>query len=258
VGRGAAPDQNFAKLALVKGKNKLLIKICNGGGEFGYYFLAKEAEMAGSGGPPFVDVSEKAGLGPDGLAGRDKGDHLLVADFNGDGRADILYSAGTGILLRNTPAGFTEDRGTLKYTCGGVTPAAGDFDGDGKLDLFIPQLGGGGKLYKNNGDWKFTDVTAQAGDLAKFAGHACGASFVDLGKTGKPDLLVACMAGSNHYFRNQGNGKFGEASKDIGLDRTILNSRAVAFGDVNKDGTVDIIFNNEGQDPFILLGDPKK
>jgi hypothetical protein len=38
----------------------------------------------------------------------------------------------------------------------------------------------------------------------------------------------------------------------------VLNSRAVAGGDVNKDGVVDIVFNNEGQDPFILLGDPNR
>ncbi len=257
VGRGAAPDQAFVKLPLQKGKNALLMKICNGGGPTGFYFAAKEAEMAGAGGPPFTDVSEKMGLGPDGLAGREKGDHLLVADFNGDNRPDVLYSAGTGIFLRNTPNGFTEDRGSVKYKAGGVAPTAADMDGDGKIDLFIPQAGGG-KLYRNDGNWKFTDITAESGDLAKFAGHATSAAWVDLGKKGKPDLLVGCMGGANKLFRNLGGGKFKDATADVGFDRKVLNSRAVAIGDVNKDGAMDVIFNNEGQDPFILLGEATK
>jgi FG-GAP-like repeat len=257
VGRGAAPDQAFVKLPLKKGKNALLMKICNGGGPTGYYFLAKEAEIAGPAGTPFIDVSDKLGLGPDGLASREKGDHLLVADFNGDGRPDILYSAGTGIFLRNTPNGFTEDRGSVKYKAGGVTPAAADMDGDGKIDLFIPQADGG-KLYRNDGNWKFTDITAESGDLAKFTGHATSAAWVDFGKKGKPDLLIGCMGGANRLFRNLGGGKFKDATAEVGLDRKVLNSRGVAFGDVNKDGALDIIFNNEGQDPFILLGEASK
>lgn len=257
VGRGAAPDQAFVKLPLVKGKNRLLLKICNGGGPSGFYFAAKEVEAAGGGGPPFTDVTDKAGLGLDGLAGRDKGDHLLVADFNGDNRPDILYSAGTGIFLRNTPNGFTEDRGSIKYKSGGVIPAPGDFDGDGDLDLFVPQAGGG-KLFRNDGNWKFTDITAESGDLSKFTGNGTGAAWVDLYKKGKPDLLIGCLGGANRYFRNLGGGKFEDQSAKIGLDRSVHNSRAVAVGDVNKDGVTDVVFNNEGQDPFILLGDPNR
>jgi hypothetical protein len=257
VSRGAAPDQSFAKLELKKGKNQLLLKICNGQGEFGFYFLAKEADMAGASGPPFIDVSEKMGLGPDGLASRDKGDYLLVADFNGDGRPDVLYCAGTGIFLRNTPNGFTEDRGAIKFKTGGVVPAAADMDGDGKIDLFIPQPGGG-KLYRNEGNWKFTDITAESGDLAKFSGHATSAAWVDFAKKGKPDLLIACLGGPNRLYRNLGGGKFKDATAEVGLDRRVMNSRAVAFGDVNKDGALDIIFNNEGQEPFIILGEPTK
>ena len=256
VGRGAAPDQAHVKLPLQKGKNQLLMKICNGGGPSGFYFAAKEVEMAGGGGPPWVDVTDKAGLGADGLAGRDKGDHLLVADLNGDNRPDILYSAGTGILLRNTPNGFTEDRGSVKYKAGGVIPSAADMDGDGDLDLFVPQAGGS-KLYRNDGNFKFVEVT-DSGDLAKFTGQATSAAWVDLYKKGKPDLLVACLGGTNRYFRNLGGGKFQDLSAQIGLDRRVLNSRSVIAGDVNKDGVFDVAFNNEGQDPFILLGDPNR
>ncbi|HEV3029848.1 MAG TPA: VCBS repeat-containing protein, partial [Planctomycetota bacterium] len=108
---------------------------------------------------------------------------------------------------------------------------------------------------RNDGNFTFTDITAQSGDLAKFTGNATAAVWVDLFKKGKADLLVACFGVPNRYFRNLGNGKFQDASHDIGLDRRVLNSRAVVTGDVNKDGVIDVVFNNEGQDPFILLGD---
>jgi hypothetical protein len=211
----------------------------------------------GGGGAAFVDVTDKLGLGPDGLAGKEKGDRLLIADLNGDGRQDILYCTPQGIILRNGPNGFTEDRGSLKVKFGGVTPILFDFNGDGKPDLVIPQANGV-RLLRNDGDFKFTDVTAEAGDLAKFSGNATAVAMGDFFKKGKPDLLVACLGSTNRYFRNLGGGKFQDASHDIGLDRRILNSRAVVTGDVNKDGNVDVVFNNEGQDPFILLGEAAK
>jgi hypothetical protein len=255
VGRGAAPDQAMAKLPLQKGKNQLLIKICNGGGPSGFYFAPKPPEAPS--GPPFEDLTEKAGFGPDGRAGNVKGDHLFVADLNGDGRQDVFYSAGEGILLKNIAGGMMEDRGILKHKTGGVIPAFADMDGDGDLDVFIPQSGGA-KLYRNDGNWKFTDVTAEAGDLAKFDGRGTSAAWADLFKKGKPDLLVTCLGGPNRYYRNLGGGKFKEAGADIGLNRRVMNSRVVAAADVNKDGIFDVVFNNEGQEPFILLGDPTR
>jgi hypothetical protein len=134
---------------------------------------------------------------------------------------------------------------------------AADMDGDGDLDVFIPQSGGA-KLYRNDGNWKFTDVTAEAGDLAKFDGRGTSAAWADLFKKGKPDLLVTCLGGPNRYYRNLGGGKFKEAGADIGLNRRVMNSRVVAAADVNKDGIFDVVFNNEGQEPFILLGDPTR
>jgi hypothetical protein len=254
VGRGAAPDQAMVKLPLKAGKNQLLVKICNGGGPSGFFFAAKAPEIAS--GPPFEDWTAKAGLGPDGRAGAYKGDHLLVLDVDGDGRQDVLYAAGDGILLRNTPTGFMEDHPFAGCKMGGVVPAAADVDGDGDLDLAIPQ-GKGVKLFRNEGKGRYVDGTAQAGGLAAFAGRTTSAAFVDLFKKGKPDLILGCLGEPNRFFRN-GGGTFADASKDIGLNGRILNSRLAAAADVNKDGILDIVFNNEGQDPFILLGDPNR
>ena len=95
-----------------------------------------------------------------------------MCDVNGDGRPDFLFGAGSGILVLNTPKGFVEAKDSgISYKPGKVAPAFGDFDNSGRPGLFVPQLGERGKLFKNDGTGRFTDVTAQAGDLAKLLGH---------------------------------------------------------------------------------------
>jgi hypothetical protein len=260
VGRGAAPDQNAATLSLRAGRNDLLLKICQGGGDWAYYFAAREpAVPAAAGGPAFEDVSERVGLGPDGAAGRLRGDHLAVADADGDGRPDFLYSAGEGILVLNTPRGFAEARESgIRYRAGRVTPAFGDFDGDGKPDLFVPQPQGPSKLFRNEGKGRFADVTPASGDLARPCDGACGAAWVDLNKRGRPDLLVGCLRAPNLYFRNLGGGRFEEASASLGFCQRVHNSRGIAALNLNKDGVWDLVFVNEGAEPIALLGDPAR
>src|SRR5205823_993428 len=109
--------------------------------------------------PLFEDVSAQAGLGPSGIAADIKGDHLAIADVDGDGRSDFLYGAGTGMLVLNTPKGFvvSKDSG-LRYQPAKITPVFGDFDADKKPDLFVPQSGVC-RLFKNAGGGRFTDVT---------------------------------------------------------------------------------------------------
>src|SRR5205085_23577 len=92
--RAAAPDQARLTLKLKPGRNQFLMKICQGGGEWAFYFAAGQPNVA----MPqwFQDVTAAVGLGPDGPAGQIKGDTLAVADVNGDGRPDFLYGAGEG------------------------------------------------------------------------------------------------------------------------------------------------------------------
>jgi hypothetical protein len=256
VQRACAPDQTKLTLKLKEGKNALLLKICQGGGEWAYYFAAKTDGAAAAITWEFEDVSEKVGLGPDGIGGKTKGDTLTVCDVNGDGRPDFLYGAGTGILVMNTPQGFVEAKDSgINYQPGRVGPVFGDFSNDGKPDLFVPQKNGC-KLFKNDGKGKFIDVTAKSGDLAKFTGHATCAAWGDIDNDGKLDLVVGCFRGPNRFFRNKGDGTFEDATDAIGLGQRIFNTQAVCLVDLNNDGMLDMVFNNEGQESAILLGNP--
>jgi hypothetical protein len=204
--------------------------------------------------PAFEDVSEQVGLGERGLAGQMKGEGLVVADVNGDGRPDFLFSAGTGVLAINTPQGFVEAKDSgLSYQAGKAAPVFGDYNGDGLPDLFVPQQGTC-KLFKNLGKAKFQDVTAKSGDLAKPVGLAACGFWADFNNRGKLDILVGCLKGPNRYFRNNGNGTFTDATAEIGLEHRIFNTRALAAVDVNKDTVLDLVLNNEGQESAVLLG----
>ena len=208
--------------------------------------------------PKFDDVSDKVGLGRDGIAGRLKGDRLALADVDGDGRTDFLYSAGNGVLVLNKKEGFAEAKDSgLAFRAGQITPVFGDFDGDKAPDLFVPQSGGS-KLFRNDGKGHFTDITAKSGALAAFTGDAACAVWADFNNRGQLDLLVGCLRGPNRYFRHTGNGTFADATEEIGFLQRIFNTRALAAIDLNKDGVLDLILNNEGQESAVLIGAPQR
>ncbi len=233
------------------GKPDLLL----GNGFHGLRLYRNKGKADGPKAPWFEDVSVRVGLGPDGIGGTVKGDTLTVCDVNGDGRPDFLYGAATGLLVLNTPAGFVvaKDSG-IAYKPGKVGPVFGDYNNDGRPDLFVPQSGSC-KLFRNDGGGKFTDVTAEAGLDGKL-GRATCAAWGDVDNDGHLDLVVGCLRGSNRYFRNKGDGTFEDASESIGLNQRVFNTQAVCLVDLNNDGVLDMVFNNEGQESCVLLGNP--
>lgn len=259
--RGAAPDQNLAVLKLSPGKHDLVMKVCQGDGDFAFYFNAKQPEAPapignGPNGQAFEDISSQVGFGPAGPGTDAKYDSLVVQDVNGDGRPDLLYGNRLFLNLKTTDGkvAFVESKNSgLAFQPNKAGPVFGDFDGDGFPDLFVPQKTGS-KLYKGDGAGRFTDVTATSGDLAKISTWVTSAAWGDVDNDGQLDLIVGCFKGSNRFFRNKGNGVFEDATEKLGLDQRIFNTQAVACVDINNDGQLDFVFNNEGQDSAILLG----
>jgi len=186
-----------------------------------------------------------------------KGDTLTIADVNNDGRMDVLYGVGQGTILLNMPTGFVELRDSgLVFNAGRTSPVFGDTDDQGRTLVFVPQLDGKCKLFRNDGTGKFTDITG--GDLSKPIGMVTCAAWGDLDGDGVSELVVGCLRSPNRVFRNRGDGNFVDASDEWGMGKKIYNTQAVAICDLNRDGLPDIVLNNEGQDAMVLLADPER
>jgi hypothetical protein len=101
-------------------------------------------------------------------------------------------------------------------------------------------------------------VTGNRGDLSKPVENASCLVWADFNNTGRQDLFVGVLKGPNRFLKNGGDGKFTDASEEIGLTQRVFNTRAICVVDLNGDKVQDIVFNNEGQESSVLLGDPKR
>ncbi len=121
---------------------------------------------------------------------------------------------------------------------------AADVDGDGLPDLyFVTQLGTN-QLWKNVGNGRFVDITAQAGlTLPDAIGVGC--AFADIDNDGLPDLFVTTVRHGNHLFHNLGGGKFEDITAQAGVGYVGHSSGAVFF-DYDGDGLLDLFVTNVG------------
>jgi hypothetical protein len=258
VDRACAPDQHQVTLKLKPGKNRLLLKVGQGAGDFAFYFNSEAPPDAVP--PLFADAT--AELAPTNDAKATAIGKLVSADLDGDGRTDLLLIGKSTLLALGQAKGFkpVENHG-LRFA-GACRPAIGDVDGDNLPELFMPGPGGA-RLYQNLGEGRFRDVTAQSGALAEKLGansrlQATSAAWASLDASGKPGLVVGCLKGPNRYFRHVGGGKFEEATQEVGLHQKVFNTRAIAALDFNGDGACDLLLNNEAQASVALLGDAEK
>lgn len=117
--------------------------------------------------------------------------------------------------------------------------AIGDYDGDGRPDLYVVEPGGHNRLLHNNGKGGFTDVTEKAGVGGD--GRGLSAVFADYDNSGHPSLLVAGLGGVTVYH-NRGDGTFTNETTKAGLavKPGELDTRVIAF-DSDNDGFVDLV-----------------
>lgn len=124
---------------------------------------------------------------------------------------------------------------------GGV--AIGDFDGDGIDDLLLTNIDGPPRLYRNNGDGAFDDVTEKAG-LGEFLFRSNGAAWADIDNDGDQDLMLTTIASDRYYlFINNGDGTFTEdaIARGVALDfGTTRSGTSITFGDIDNDGWLDM------------------
>ena len=111
------------------------------------------------------------------------------------------------------------------------------------------------RLYRNNGDGTFTDVSEQSG-IGKHMGKAFGAVATDINNDGLPDLFVANDSVSNFLYLNKGNGTFDEIGMDAGVgysaDGAARSGMGVDSADYNNDGWQDLFVSNFNRERFSI------
>ena len=119
-----------------------------------------------------------------------------------------------------------------------------DYDMDGFQDLYITGGTSSDKLYRNNGNGTFTDVTTIAGILGTDSILTIGVATGDIDNDGYREIFVTTWQGyTNVLFKNNGDGTFTDISASANVADS-SNSISVTFGDVNKDGLLDIYVAN--------------
>src|SRR6266478_5412184 len=243
----------------------------------------------------FTDVTDKAGV-----ANERWGFGVAVGDYDNDGWPDLyVTNYGRNRLYHNNHDGtFTDVSEKAGVAVSGAQPVwstgatFGDYDGDGKLDLYVtgyvkfdldnPPLAGNpttnysfcsyrGKpvmcgprglpgehnhLFHNNGDGTFTEVSQKAG-VANEKGYYClGVAFADVNDDGKPDLVVANDSVPNYLFLNKGDGTFEDFSYPSGFalkdDGREQAAMGLGIGDYDNSGHLSLYVTTFSDDYFSL------
>ena len=262
-------------------------------------------------GPRFVNVAAEAGVDVVVYGGGAVKDHLLESvgcgvagiDFDDDGWQDLyvvngwaldekpsgVRTRGRNVLYRNLGNGRFEDVtahagvGDDGWGCG---VCAGDYDGDGHVDLYVTNFGPN-RLYRNLGDGTFQETADVAG--VADPGWGGGAAFLDADADGDLDLYLAnyidctmedvltarrttrwrnmarvmagpfgLRGGRDRYYRNLGDGTFADATDEAGLTDTAERyGLGVLASDLYGDGDIDIYVANDSNPNFLYRNDGK-
>ena len=238
----------------------------------------------------FVDITQEAGIKFKHAGGLQEqvipalvGSGVALADYDNDNLLDIYIANAsivfpqpsaklpTNVLYRNNGDGTFTDV-TKQAGVGdagwGMGCIFGDYDNDGDLDLYVANYKLN-VLYQNNGDRTFTDVSAEARVDNK--GFGAGAAWADYNNDSYLDIYVAnyidysilprgkkiffpydFFGQANILYRNNGKGKFTDATTSAGVDGGFYLSLGVAFADYDNDGDSDLYIANDSN-PNILF-----
>ena len=173
-------------------------------------------------------------------------------DYNQDGLDDITISTASGtdfLFFKNVNGVFEQD--FLAIDGGNLQTKQViwvDYDNDGDYDFFAASDEGPSKLFKNNGDETFTDITASSG-LPIDNYETFGGSWGDYNNDGFLDVFLSIRDVSletpNLLFRNNGDGTFTDVTISAGLETTGYITFCAAFFDYDKDGFQDIYMAND-------------
>ena len=222
---------------------------------------------------------------------------VALFDYNNDGLLDIFFTNGAAIpslektgpaywnrLFRNNGDGtFTDvtEKAGLQGIGYSMGAAAGDYDNDGFVDLYVTGVNRN-QLFHNNGDGTFTDVTARAGvaGMVPKLGKAwsVAAGWFDYNNDGLLDLFVVnylnysigtaklCVQDGhpaycppvdflgtpNILYRNNGDGTFTDVSEQSHISQYVGKGMGVAFADYDNDGFTDIFVSNDTFENYLL------
>jgi hypothetical protein len=243
--------------------------------------------------PTFIDVTQKAGITfrhDSGAFGKKYLPETMGAggaffDADGDGAQDVVFvnsmpwpgrpakKSLLALYKNNRDGTFTDVTAAsgLGVQTYGMGVAAGDYDNDGKTDLYVTSLGRN-RLFHNLGGFRFADVTDAAG--VGNDGFSTSAAWFDYDRDGRLDLFVAhyvdwamekdlyctldgktksyCTPESYKgqspaLFRNLGNGKFEDTTKKAGVLDPTAKALGIALLDHNGDGWLDLFVANDTQ-----------
>lgn len=231
----------------------------------------------------FEDVTDAAGVGMDRVVSQTQNELTegtfafgsTFVDLDNDGWPDLAVASdfGTSRLFWNNGDGTFSD-GTLDARVGTAQNAMGttfgDYDADGDLDWFVTSvfsfrtgspgsgeqgLRDGNRLFRNEGDRRFTDTTDLAG--VRNGSWGWGAAFFDADNDGDLDLTMTngmeMMPGfdadATRYWQNDGSGRFRGRSNEVGLD-DIEDGKGLLVFDADNDGDLDVFVVNNASEPL--------
>ena len=119
-----------------------------------------------------------------------------------------------------------------------------DIDADGDIDIYVCGIESGNRLFRNEGGFQFSDITAEVGaDIALENSYSSSATFIDVDADGDQDLYVSLRAEENLLFINDGSGKFSEEAEARGAHVGLSTVSTAAF-DADGDGDIDLYVAN--------------